>query len=50
MVFVIEFDQMLWFITNMFYQSRKSHYGDETVLQPSYISNGISYTGKMTPL
>ena len=46
----IDFDQMLWFIANMFYQSRKSHYGNETVLQPSYIHNEIFYTGKMTPL
>ena len=31
-----------------YYQYRKSHYGDKTILQPSYLHNGISYTGKMT--
>ena len=29
------------------YQYRKSHYGDKTILRPSYLHNGISYTGKM---
>ena len=32
------------------YQYRKSHCGDKTILQPSYLHNGISYTGKMTSL
>ena len=32
------------------YQYRKSHYGDKTILRPSYLHNGISYTGKMTSL
>ena len=32
------------------YQYSKSHCGDKTVLQPSYLHNGISYTGKMTSL
>ena len=32
------------------YQSRKSHCGDETILRPSYLYNGISYTCKMTSL
>ena len=30
------------------YQCRKSHCGDKTILRPSYLQNGISYTGKMT--
>ena len=30
------------------YQYRKSHYGDKTILRPSYLHNGISYTDKMT--
>ena len=29
---------------------RKSHCGDKTILRPSYLHNGISYTGKMTSL
>ena len=29
------------------YQYRKSHCGDKTILRPSYLHNGISYTGKM---
>ena len=32
------------------YQYRKSHYGDKTILRPSYLHNGISYAGKMTSL
>ena len=32
------------------YQYRKSHRGDKTILRPSYLHNGISYTGKMTSL
>ena len=32
------------------YQYRKSHCGDKTILRWSYLHNGISYTGKMTPL
>ena len=32
------------------YQYRKSHCGDKTILRPSYLHNGISYTGKMTYL
>ena len=32
------------------YQYRKSHCGDKTILWPSYLHNGISYTGKMTYL
>ena len=32
------------------YQYRKSHYRDKTILRPSYLHNGISYTGKMTSL
>ena len=32
------------------YQYRKSHFGDKTILRPSYLHNGISYTGKMTSL
>ena len=30
------------------YQFRKSHGGNKTILRPSYLHNGISYTGKMT--
>ena len=32
------------------YQYRKSHCGDNTILRPSYLHNGISYSGKMTSL
>ena len=32
------------------YQYGKSHCGDKTILRPSYLHNGISYTGKMTSL
>ena len=32
------------------YLYRKSHCGDKMVVRPSYLYNGISYTGKMTPL
>ena len=32
------------------YQYRKSHCGDKTILRPSYLHNGISYTGKTTSL
>ena len=40
-----------WFNIKMSsYQYRKSHCGDETILRPSYLHNGISYTGKMTSL
>ena len=40
-----------WFNINMAsYRYRKSHYGDKTILRPSYLHNGISYTGKMTSL
>ena len=40
-----------WFnIKILSYQYRKSHYGDKTILWPSYLHNGISYTGKTTSL
>ena len=32
------------------YQYRKSHYGDKMILRPSYLHNGISYTGKTRSL
>ena len=32
------------------YQYRKSHCGDKTILRPSYLHNGISYTDKTTSL
>ena len=32
------------------YQYRKSHSGDKTIWRPSYLHNGISNTGKITPL
>ena len=32
------------------YQYRKSHCGDKTILRPSYLHNGFSYTGKTTSL
>ena len=32
------------------YQYKKSHCGDKTILRPSYLHNGISYTGKTTSL
>ena len=32
------------------YQYRESHCGDKTILRPSYLHNGISYTGKITSL
>ena len=40
-----------WFNIKMsFYQYRKSHCGDKTILWSSYLHNGISNTGKMTSL
>ena len=40
-----------WFNIEMSsYQCRKSHCGDKMILRPSYLHNGISYTGKMTYL
>ena len=40
-----------WFNIKMSsYQYRKSHCGDKTILPPSYLHNGISYTGKMASL
>ena len=40
-----------WFnIKTSSYQYRKSHCGDKTILRPSYLHNGISYTGKITSL
>ena len=40
-----------WFNIKMTsYQYRKSHCGDKTILRPSYLHNGISYTGKMSSL
>ena len=40
-----------WFNIKMLsYQYRKSHCGDKTILRPSYLHNGISYTGKTTSL
>ena len=33
-----------------YYQYRKSHCGDKTILRPSYLHNGISFTGKATSL
>ena len=40
-----------WFNKKMSsYQYRKSHCGDKTILRPSYLHNGISYTGKTTSL
>ena len=40
-----------WFNIKMpSYRYRKSHCGDKTILRPSYLHNGISYTGKKTSL
>ena len=40
-----------WFnIKTSSYQYRKFHSGDKTILRPSYLHNGISYTGKTTSL
>ena len=40
-----------WFNIKMSsYQHRKSHCGDKTILRPSYLHNGISYTGKTASL
>ena len=40
-----------WFNIKMLsYQYRKSHCGDKMILRPSYLHNGISYTGKTTSL
>ena len=40
-----------WFNIKMSsYRYRKSHCGDKTILRPSYLHNGISYTGKMSSL
>ena len=40
---------VVWFNIKMpSCQYRKSHCGDKTILQPSYLHNGISCTGEMT--
>ena len=40
-----------WFNIKMSsYPYGKSHYGDKTILRPSYLHNGISHTGKMASL
>ena len=40
-----------WFNIKMSsYQYRKSHCGNKTILRPSYLHNGISYTAKMSSL
>ena len=40
-----------WFNIKMTsYQYRKSHCEDKTILRPSYLHNGIFYTGKTTSL
>ena len=40
-----------WFnIKTTSYQCKKSHCGDKTILRPSYLHNGIPYTGKMSSL
>ena len=40
-----------WFNTKVpSYQYRKSHYGDKTILQPSYLHNATHYTGKTASL
>ena len=40
-----------WFNIKMLsYQYRKHHCGDKTILRPSYLRNGISYTAKTTSL
>ena len=40
-----------WFnIKTTSYQYRKSHCGDKTILRPSYLHNGISFTGKVSSL
>ena len=40
-----------WFNIKMSsYQYRKSHCGDKTILQQSYLHSGISYTGKTVSL
>ena len=40
-----------WFNIKMIsFQYRKSHCGDKTILWPSYLHSGISFTGKMTSL
>ena len=40
-----------WFNIKMpFHQYRQSHCGDKTISPPSYLHNGISYTGMMTSL
>ena len=53
----VEYDQCIiiksgpWFnITMSSYQYRKSHCGDKTILRPSYLHSGISYTGKTASL
>ena len=40
-----------WFNIKMAsYQHMKAHCAGKTILQPSYLHNAISYTGKMTSL
>ena len=51
MVFVLKRGPGAWFSIKMkSYQYRKSHFGDKTILRPSYLHNGIPYIGKITSL
>ena len=50
-VFILKPGPRPWFnIKILSYQYRKSHCGDKTILRPSYLHKGISYTGKMASL
>ena len=48
---LLQKDPGTWFNVKISsYLYRKSHCGDKTILRPSYLHNGISYTGKTTSL
>ena len=50
-VIILKQEPGSWFNTKMSsYHYRKSHCGDKTIFRPSYLHNGISYTGKTTSL
>ena len=50
-LWVNRWDPGPWFNIKMSsYQYRKSHCGDKTILRPSYLHNGISYTDKTASL
>ena len=49
-IYYITTSRPIFHIKMSSYQCRKSHCGDKTIIQPSYLHNWISYTGKPASL